>query len=105
MVAAARELAAETGGPAGVAAPAPVAGVLPPRASSTGRRYYLLVGGAAGLPGPLIACGQELALVFLGGSWLGHGTAPRGFADLLDAANAAAALGHPGCRVYWTDPR
>jgi hypothetical protein len=64
--------------------------VFPPVASSTGRRYYLFVRGAAEVEVPFVACGQVVALAYLGGSWNSRGQAPPGFASLEEAINAAA---------------
>ena len=75
-----------------------VTGVLPPAASSTGRRYYLFVQGEHA---PLVVAGQAATLELLGGSWLGHsaGRSPEGFADLESALNAAAERGHRDVKV------
>ena len=42
--------------------------------------------------------GAELATFLLGGSWLGHGTAPRGFATLEEAVAEVAAQSPEQCR-------
>ena len=55
----------------------------PPPASSTGKRFYSF--SERHKCGPIVVCGSELALHKLGGSWLGLGTAPAGFANLEDA--------------------
>ena len=62
--------------------------VFPPPASSSGKRYYVhhlshQTGGRL----PFVAVGSEVALHFLGGSWIGKGAAPKGFTDLEDACN------------------
>jgi hypothetical protein len=61
----------------------------PPVASRTGRRYYLFLRGAAGVEVPFIACGQIVAVAYLGGSWSSGGQRPSGFATLEEAINAA----------------
>ena len=77
--------------------PREVLGPLPPTASSTGRRYYLV---PTTTP-PTVACGYNRALKLLGGSWVGHGRIPEGFAQLESAVNAAAEAGHTEVRVDW----
>ena len=57
---------------------------LPPAASTSGKRYYAL------LPhhgGPAVVAGHVFAQQELGGSWVGRGRAPSGFASLEDALN------------------
>ena len=64
-------------------------GLLPPAASSSGKRYYAL------LPqhgGPAVVAGHEFAVQELGGSWFAHGRAPSGFASLEDAINHLVAV-------------
>ena len=58
---------------------------LPPAASRNGKRYYTLLERHT-VRGPAIACGQDVALRLMGGSWLGHGQAPRGFLTWEEAA-------------------
>jgi len=69
--------------------PPPPVVPFPPAASTSGKKYYLLVTAGhlrlSGLP-PFIACGSELALQYLGGTWTKCGRAPKGFADLEQAA-------------------
>ena len=97
VVAAARELATVTGGPDSppdttLTSRSTFLPILPPAASSTGRGYYVFSGAtaaAAGSDAPFVAAGQQVALAFLGGSWLGRGRAPKGFADLEEALNHA----------------
>ena len=61
-------------------------GPFPIAASGTGRRYYVFLDRHPG--GPAVIGGAPLALGHLSGSWVGHGVAPRGFADLESALNA-----------------
>ena len=63
--------------------------MLPPAASSSGKRYYAL------LPqhgGPAVVAGDEFAVQELGGSWFACGRAPSGFASLEDAINHLVAV-------------
>ena len=83
---AAADLGRQTGGPARASRPQPVAGPLPPTSSSTGRKYYAFF-----ISTPCVACGQAVALRLNGGSWLGAGRAPSGYATLEDALNALIA--------------
>lgn len=77
---------------ASVPAAAPsVTGTFPPTPSRSGKRYYLhihLHQATDELLIPFISCGSDVALAFLGGSWVGRGQAPRGFADLESAISA-----------------
>ena len=67
----------------------PVEGLLPARESSTRRAYYCLQRHHP--RGPVVACGQHVALAWLGGSWTGHGgAAPQGHTRLNSAANQIA---------------
>ena len=60
----------------------------PPPASSSGKRYYVhYLRNQIGERPPFIAVGHEVSLHLMGGSWLGTGTAPKGFADLEAACN------------------
>ena len=91
VAAAAAELAAATKIRGQPTAPPPAKGapgVLPPHASSTGRRYYSLL--KSHHTGPAVACGQEVCLRAIGGSWTSCGTAPKGRADLESAINHIA---------------
>jgi hypothetical protein len=76
----AAELHASGAGPSTV--PLQVTGPFPPRASSTGRKYYLFR--PLGEEAAFIVAGQELTLTYLGGSWVGHayGRVPQGLATL-----------------------
>ena len=99
---AAEELMEETGGPARPApAEANVEGPIPPEPSSSGKRYYLFLAGFH--KEAFIACGQAVALRYLGGSWVGHdlGCAPKGFCSLENALNTANAKGYAEIRVCW----
>ena len=99
---AAEELTEETEGPARpVPAEANVEGPIPPEPSSSGKRYYLFLAGFH--KEAFIACGQAVALRYLGGSWVGHdlGCAPKGFCSLENALNAANAKGYTEIRVCW----
>ena len=99
---AAEELAAETGGPTLPAtAESNVEGPIPPEPSSSGKRYYLFLAGFH--EEAFIACGQEVALRYLEGSWVGHdrGRAPKGFCSLENALNTANAKGYAEIRVRW----
>ena len=57
----------------------------PPRPSSHGKRYYVLLSRHSLVDGPGIACGSAVALSKLEGSFVGRGKAPRGFANLESA--------------------
>ena len=68
----------------------------PPPASSTGKRYYLFEKGCPANPMPFIACGENVALLYLG-RWKqprepGYvtGKSPPGYKSIEDALNAAA---------------
>ena len=88
---------AERGGLAGPAPPAAaLSGGLPPAASSSGKRWYAFL--AQHPEGPSAVGGSELAIRLLGGSWLGHGRAPRGFATLEEAIAEVAAKSPLHCR-------
>ncbi len=65
-------------------------GPVPPEPSTTGRRYYAFR--AREGEEAFIACGQSVALTYLGGSWLTHalGQSPKGFNTLEDAVNYCA---------------
>ena len=83
---AAAELKQETGGPKLRPAPSvTVTGPLPPCASSTGKKYYCF----ERLRPPCIACGQDVALALLGGSWTinTYGRSPVGYDNLETAVN------------------
>ena len=58
---------------------------LPPAPFHSGKRYYLFLRQHGG---PFIVAGAALLEEKLGGSWLGRGTAPRGFASLEEALKA-----------------
>ena len=82
------------------AAPAEAGGEggFPPRASSTGRRFYAFTAAEV----PWVAAGQEVALRALGGSWTGGGRAPRGFGSLEEAIQVIAEERRVGrCEVVW----
>jgi len=68
---------------------APVRVTLPAPASSTGRRYYAVLRPLDDRP-PCVAAGQEVCLRLIGGSWVGNGTAPKGFVGLEEAINEVA---------------
>jgi len=55
--------------------------------SSTGKRYYgaFTLTSQALAPTPFIACGPKVALAHFGGTWIGRGPAPKGFAELQPA--------------------
>ena len=99
---AAKGLVSETVGPTlPVPAEANVEGPIPPEPSSSGKRYYLFLAGFH--KEAFIACGQAVALGYLGGSWVGHdlGCSPKGFCSLENALNAANAKGYTEIRVCW----
>lgn len=80
--------------------------VFPPEESTRGKRYYVhhLAHQTAG-NGPFVAVGQHVALHFLGGTWIGGGQAPKGFANLEDACNdLLTKTNHPGLRLRGEDP-
>jgi len=87
---AAAEVSARVGSSTVQAPPSHVLGLLPPTPSSSGRRYYALRHHHPGGPG--VACGQPIALCWLGGVWIGFGAAPAGFWDLESAINSLALL-------------
>ncbi len=58
---------------------------LPPQASKSGRRYYVFLTRHR-VAAPCVVAGSALALEILGGSWVGHGTAPRGFSTWEEAS-------------------
>ena len=66
---AAAEVSARVGSSTVQAPPSHVLGLLPPTPSSSGRRYYALRHHHPGGPG--VACGQPIALCWLGGVWIG----------------------------------
>ena len=71
----------------------------PPIPSSTGKRYYSFVRSSP----PFVAAGQPVALRELGGSWIGAGVVPRGFAGLEEAIQHLVER-RPGtteCVVRW----
>ena len=71
---------------------------LPPRANSTGRRYYAFT---AAEP-PWVACGSSVALAALGGSWPGRGLSPCGFATLEEALlHVNRVCDVVSCEVQW----
>ena len=74
----------------GRAAPRQVAGPLPWPPSRQGRAYYVLR--PAHPEGPSVSVGHQHTLAILGGSWVGSGGAPEGFADLASAINACLTL-------------
>ena len=79
---------------------------LPPRASKTGKRYYAFRGSEAGLGRPpFVACGSDVAVAWLGGSWVGHGLGPTSFAELEDAINACLAFRRGSSVVVETSVR
>ena len=78
-------------------APRKVDGPFPIEASSTGRSYYLFSRGED----PWVACGQDVPLGALGGSWTSQGRAPEGVASLADVFNAANEAGLTFVRVVW----
>ena len=84
----------------------------PIEASSTGKRFYTFTTRAQcrgcwnGVLTPFVVYGHRNAIAWLGGSWSGRGTAPRGFIEL------DGALGHieriTGCRsvtIHWAPPK
>lgn len=79
--------------------PLPVVnGPLPPVASSTGRRYYVVEGLEGGT---VVAAGYARAIALNGGAWVGRGRIPTGYGDLETALNAVAAKGETDCKVAW----
>ena len=84
-------VAPSTVAPSPLSAATPV--IFPPRASSSGKRYYILLGRHT-RGEPVIACGQNVALRLLGGSWVGRGRAPNGYASWEEAV-ARLLVEHP----------
>ena len=78
-------------------APRAVTGPHPVAATSTGRRYYLILTSEP----PCIAAGPGLAVELNGGDWVGAGRIPEGFATIADALNAADEKGFKNIIVRW----
>ena len=78
-------------------APRSVDGPHPVAATSTGRRYYLILTSEP----PCIAAGPGLAVEANGGDWVGGGRIPEGFSTIADAMNAANEKGLKSIVVRW----
>ncbi len=109
VVNAAQELAAETGGPGaypgwalGASWIGGLGGPCPPTPSSTGRQYYHFHA-HEGQPDNFVCIGQNVALRYCGGSWLGHRCGPiKGFDSLEEAVNWSAWYSESGqISVRW----
>ena len=77
-------------------------GPCPPAPSSRGKSYYLFRP-YPGEPEPFVCVGQQVALRYTGGRWVGHSCGCiTGFEDITDAINASTAWSHgDGVEVRW----